>query len=55
MTENDGYEIAFMNGKEYMRLCIINQLRDMKGHALGVERFVLDEVIKVIERMVVRP
>ena len=55
MREYDAYELAYNNGKEYMRLCIINQLREMKGHALGVERFVLDEVIKVVERMVVRP
>lgn len=55
MTENDGYEIAFKNGKEYMRKCVIDKLREMKDHAMGLERFVLGEVISIVQKLEVRP
>ena len=55
MTENDGYEIAFKNGKEYMRQQIINKLLDAKGNAMGVQRMVISEIIDMIKKLVVRP
>lgn len=55
MTENDGYEIAFKNGKEYMRQQIINKLLNAKGNAMGVQRQVLTDVIEMIRKMEVRP
>lgn len=38
MTENDGYEVAYHNGKERMREEILNKLRDMKGIEMGIRR-----------------
>lgn len=55
MTENDGYEIAYHNGKERMREEIINKLRDAKGNAMGVQRMVISEIIEMIRKMEVRP
>ena len=55
MTENDGYEIAYRNGKERMREEILNKLRDAKGNAMGVQRQVLTDVIEMIRKMEVRP
>ena len=55
MTENDGYEVAYHNGKERMREEILNKLRDAKGKALGLQRAVLTDVIEMIRKLEVRP
>ena len=55
MTENDGYEIAYNNGKERMRDEILNKLRDAKGNAMGLERSVLTDVIEMVRKLEVRP
>ena len=55
MTEHDAFEIAYNNGKEYMRKCVIDKLREMKDQAMGLERFVLGEVISIIQKLEVRP
>ena len=55
MTEHDAFEIAYNNGKEYMRQQIINNLRNAKGNAVGVQRQVLADVIEIIKKLDVRP
>lgn len=55
MTENDGYELAYHNGKERMREEVLNKLRDAKGEALGLQRAVLTDVIEMIRKLEVRP
>lgn len=55
MTENDGYEIAYRNGKERMREEILNKLLDAKGNAMGAQRTVLSDVIEMVRKLEVRP
>lgn len=55
MTENDGYEVAYHNGKERMREEILNKLREAKGNAMGVQRQVLTDVIEMVRKLEVRP
>lgn len=55
MKEYDAYELAYNNGKEYMRSCIIAKLKEMKGNAMGAARLALYEAIRMVEKMEVRP
>ena len=55
MTENDGYEVAYHNGKERMREEILNKLRDMKGIEMGIRRALVSDIIDAIRKLDVRP
>lgn len=55
MTENDGYEQAFKNGKAYMKQQILERLKFAKQHELGVRRFIISDIIEMIENLEVKP
>lgn len=45
---------AFYNGAEWMRKQVLDKLTNMKGKALGNERFLLDMLIKYIQKIETR-
>ena len=45
---------AFYNGVEWMRQQVLDKLTDMKGKAIGSDRFLLDMLIKFVQKIEAR-
>ena len=47
----DATEAAFKNGEEHMRGLVIDELRAMRGRALGRERIILGDIIEKVRKL----
>lgn len=54
MPKHYAADPAFYNGVEWMRQQVLDKLTDMKGKAIGNERFLLDMLIKFVQKIEVR-
>lgn len=55
MKEYDAYEQAYKNGKAYMKQKILERLKFAEQHEMGVRRFIISDIIEMIENLEVKP
>lgn len=51
MYIHDATEQAFKNGVEFMREQVIQELRSMRGRAMGQERIILGDIIEKVQKL----
>ena len=55
MDDNNAYEQAYKNGKERMRQAILEKLKTARGFNIGLRRWVISDIIELVEKLEVRP